>query len=150
MFERLARLGIVATCNPGGAGKWRDAFADQLAGADVVVLPDHDKAGRDHAQAVARSLAGKAARIRLFELPGLADKGDASDWFVAGGTIDTFNALVDQAPDWTDNGTRVRRDSATQRSHPARHRIRRPEHEQQEGLARAPSSRHRRNQRLVR
>ena len=44
----------------------------------------------------------------------------------------------------------VRRDSATQRSHPARHRIRRPEHEQQEGLARAPSSRHRRDQRLVR
>ena len=99
--ETLARLGIVATCNPGGAGKWRDAYADQLAGADVVVLPDHDKAGRDHAEAVARSLAGKAARIRLLELPGLPDKGDASDWFAAGGTVETFNALADQAPDWT-------------------------------------------------
>jgi AAA domain len=105
--ETLARLGIVATCNPGGAGKWRDAYADQLVGADVVVLPDHDKAGRDHAHAVARSLAGKAARIRLLALPGLTDKGDASDWFAAGGTAEGFNALVDQAPDWTDNGTQA-------------------------------------------
>ena len=105
--ETLARLGIVATCNPGGAGKWRDAYADQLAGADVVVLPDHDKAGRDHAEAVARSLAGKAARIRLLELPGLPDKGDATDWFAAGGTVEAFNALVDQAPDWIDNGTQA-------------------------------------------
>ena len=103
--ETLARLGIVSTCNPGGAGKWRDAYADQLVGADVVVLPDHDKAGRDHAHAVARSLVGKAARVRMLVLPGLADKGDASDWFGAGGTIETFNALVDRAPDWTDNGT---------------------------------------------
>ena len=71
------------------------------------MLPDHDKAGRDHADAVARSLVGKAARIRLLELPGLADKGDASDWFAAGGTVEAFNALVDQAPDWTDNGTQA-------------------------------------------
>ena len=99
--ETLARLGIVATCNPGGAGKWREAYADQLTGADVIVLPDHDKAGRDHAEAVARSLAGKAARIRLLELPGLPDKGDTSDWFAQGGTVEGFNALVDQAPDWT-------------------------------------------------
>ena len=137
-----------ATCNPGGAGKWRDAFAEHLVGADVIVIPDNDKAGREHAQAVARSLAGKAARIRVARAARPADKGDVSDWFAAGGTVEAFNALVDQAPDWTDNGTRVRR-AATQRPHPARHRIRRPEHEQPEGLARAPSSRHRRNQRLV-
>ena len=98
--ESLARLGIVATCNPGGAGKWRDTYADQFAGADVVVLPDHDKAGRDHAEAVARSLAGKAARIRLLELPGLPDKGDVSDWFAQGGTVEAFNNLVEAAPDW--------------------------------------------------
>ena len=106
MSRRWRGLGIVSTCNPGGAGKWEgDAYADQLVGADVVVLPDHDKAGRDHAHAVARSLVGKAARVRMLVLPGLADKGDASDWFGAGGTIETFNALVDRAPDWTDNGT---------------------------------------------
>jgi RecA-family ATPase len=97
---RAWRAFIVATCNPGGAGKWRDTYADQFAGADVVVLPDHDKAGRDHAEAVARSLAGKAARIRLLELPGLPDKGDVSDWFAQGGTVEAFNNLVEAAPDW--------------------------------------------------
>ena len=103
----LARHGIPATCNAGGAHKWDPAFAEHLAGADVIVIPDNDKDGHEHAQEVARSLAGKAARIRLLALPGLADKGDASDWFVAGGTAEAFNALVDQAPDWTDNGTQA-------------------------------------------
>jgi len=103
----LARHGIPATCNAGGAHKWDPAFAEHLAGADVIVIPDNDKDGHEHAQEVARSLAGKAARIRLLALPGLADKGDASDWFAAGGTAEGFNALVDQAPDWIDNGTQA-------------------------------------------
>ena len=73
------------------------------AGADVIViLPDNDDAGRNHANDVARSLAGKAARIRVVELPGLPDKGDVSDWFAAGGTVEAFNDLVEAAPDWTD------------------------------------------------
>src|SRR4051812_32482136 len=58
----LARHGIPATCNAGGAHKWDPAFAEHLAGADVIVIPDNDKDGHEHAQEVARSLAGKAAR----------------------------------------------------------------------------------------
>ena len=88
-----------------GRDKWHPGFAEHLAGADVIVIPDNDKDGHEHAQEVARSLVGKAARIRVVELPGLPDKGDVSDWFAAGGTVEEFNALVDQAPDWTDNGT---------------------------------------------
>ncbi len=30
--DRLAALGAVATCNPGGAGKWRPEFGAHLAG----------------------------------------------------------------------------------------------------------------------
>ena len=30
-----------------------------------------------------------------------------SDWFAQGGTVEGFNALVDQAPDWIDNGTQA-------------------------------------------
>jgi 5S rRNA maturation endonuclease (ribonuclease M5) len=59
----LARHGIPATCNAGGAHKWDPAFAEHLAGADVIVIPDNDKDGHEHAQEVARSLAGKAARL---------------------------------------------------------------------------------------
>jgi hypothetical protein len=34
----LQAAGEVATCNPGGAGKWRDEYAASLAGASVVVV----------------------------------------------------------------------------------------------------------------
>ena len=53
----------------GGAGKWRAEFAEHLVGADVVIVPDNDAPGRKHAGAVARSLAGKAARIRVVNCP---------------------------------------------------------------------------------
>jgi hypothetical protein len=98
--ETLRRHGLDATCNSGGAGKWRAEFADHFAGADVVILPDNDDAGRAHADAVARSLTSKAARVRILALPGLEPKGDVSDWFSAGGKVEQFNALVEKAANW--------------------------------------------------
>ena len=96
----LARHGIPATCNAGGAHKWDPAFAEHLACADVVIIPDNDQDGQEHAQEVAHSLAGKAARIRILDLPGIPHKGDVSDWLAAGGTVETFNELVEVAADW--------------------------------------------------
>jgi hypothetical protein len=49
----------------------------------VVLLPDHDAAGRHHAEMVGASLAGIAGEVRLLELPGLPEKGDVSDWLDA-------------------------------------------------------------------
>ena len=99
--DNLARLGLVATCNAGGAGKWTAEHAAFLRGRRVVVLPDNDDAGRKHAQQVAQSLQGLAASVRIVELPGLPEKGDASDWLAAGGTRDELKRLVEAAPDWT-------------------------------------------------
>jgi putative DNA primase/helicase len=36
--DRLATLGLVATCNPGGAGKWRPEYAESLRGAKAAVV----------------------------------------------------------------------------------------------------------------
>ena len=104
----LARHGINATCNAGGTGKWDQDFAEYLVGADVIVIPDHDVPGRDHAQAVCHSLAGKATRVRMLTLPGLSEKGDVSDWFAAGGTVEAFNALAEAAPEWSDQIPTIR------------------------------------------
>ena len=108
---KVAKLGLVATCNPGGAAKsctdgkpgkpkWRPELNQFFRGRDVVVLPDNDDAGRDHARAVAANLAPVAARVRILELPGLKSKGDVSDWLDAGGTREELEGLAAEAPDF--------------------------------------------------
>jgi hypothetical protein len=99
--ERLMLHGFVATCNPMGAGKWRAEYVKHLAGRKVVIIPDNDQAGRDHAQQVARSLSGEAAEVKVLELPGLPEKGDVSDWLDRGGTCEELGRLIYQAPLWT-------------------------------------------------
>ncbi|HET9757788.1 MAG TPA: AAA family ATPase [Candidatus Limnocylindrales bacterium] len=94
--DRLASLGIVATCNAGGAGKWRPEFARYLRGRTVVVIPDNDEAGRQHAADVARSLDGED--VRVLELPGLQPKGDVSTWLDDGHTADELRDLLRAAP----------------------------------------------------
>ena len=79
--DALRRLGVVATCNAGGAGKWRPEHAAWLKGAHVVIVRDMDEPGRQHQQVVARTLAGVAASVRLVEP---ATGKDAADHVAAG------------------------------------------------------------------
>ncbi|MBB3176253.1 hypothetical protein FHW64_000636 [Variovorax sp. Sphag1AA] len=96
--DALAAIGLVATCNAGGANKWRDELTPHFSGRHVVVLPDNDDAGREHARLVTGKLRGVAAEVRTLELPGLPPKGDVSDWLEAGGTADALLRLVDAIP----------------------------------------------------
>lgn len=104
--DRLAALGLVATCNIEGAAKpeqrakWRPKYTEQLTGAArVVLLPDNDDPGRAHMRHVAEQLRGKVADIRSLELSGLPDKGDVSDWLDAGGTVEELERLASEAPE---------------------------------------------------
>lgn len=98
--DRLAEIGLTATTNAGGAGKWRLEHSMYLAGADVVIIPDNDEAGADHAEKVARSLKGQATRIRTLNLPDMPEKGDVSDWLDSGNKTEQLKALLDDAPEW--------------------------------------------------
>lgn len=99
--DRARSLGILATCNAMGAGKWRPSYNEHLRGRTVCIVPDNDKAGADHAQQVAQSVHGIAASVCILELPGLVAKGaDASDWFNAGGTAEQLTALAEAAPEF--------------------------------------------------
>ena len=93
--DNLAKLGIVATCNAGGAKKWRVDHARHLVGADAIILPDNDSAGRAHVKEVWKTLRVAASRVRVLELPDLPDKGDVSDWLAAGGTAERLWQLVE-------------------------------------------------------
>jgi hypothetical protein len=98
--DRLRAVGLVGTCNSGGASKWLPEHAEPLRGAAVCILPDNDKPGRTHALVVARSLAGVAASIKIVELPELPPKGDVSDWLDADGTREGLVELTEAAPEW--------------------------------------------------
>jgi putative DNA primase/helicase len=80
--ETLAGLGLAATCNPGGAGKWRCEYAALLKRAPAVVsFADHDRPGERHAEDVARSFhAEGVTELRVVGFPELAKGGDVSDW----------------------------------------------------------------------
>ena len=96
----LERLGFVATTNAGGAGKWTDGYTADLVGAHVVILPDNDLPGRTHAETIAQVLQGKAASVKIVELPGQPEKGDVTDWVTRGGKADELKAMIlsDDAP----------------------------------------------------
>lgn len=100
--DNLRRLGLRATCNPMGAGKWDKSFNFPLKGKRVTILPDNDQAGRDHARAVAESLHGTAARVEIVELPGLPEKGDVSDWLgTPGNDREALLQLAEAVSPWT-------------------------------------------------
>jgi putative DNA primase/helicase len=119
--DRLASIGLVATTNPCGAGKWRseEEFNKPLRDRRVAIIQDNDDPGRAHAEDVATKLQGIAASIKIIGLPNLPDKGDVTEWLDAGGTLSQLRELVKDAPEFagptpTDSGKPKGRTSTTQ------------------------------------
>jgi 5S rRNA maturation endonuclease (ribonuclease M5) len=105
--DNLRALGFEATCNVGGAGKWDASYTTALAGAHVVIIADRDEPGQKHAALVAGALHGKAASVRVIEMPDRAGAKvkDASDWIAAGGTAAELDQIVGATPEWTPAAT---------------------------------------------
>jgi hypothetical protein len=120
--ETLVKLGVVATCNSGGAGKWGQCNIDEyFRGADVVIIGDVDPQacdektgelrfhkdgrpvlpGQDHAADVARHLSGIAKSVRMVDLskhwPDIPPKADISKWLALGYTREDLDALIAKA-----------------------------------------------------
>lgn len=95
--DRLALAGFVATCNAGGAGKWKEELNPFFAGRRVFILPDNDAAGAKHAHAVGVALTPVATQVTIVDLPGLPDKGDVSDWLDNGGSPSELRRLCREA-----------------------------------------------------
>jgi 5S rRNA maturation endonuclease (ribonuclease M5) len=74
--DNLMELGITATCNVGGAGKWLDGYTESLAGKNIVICGDNDEPGQKHAKLVFESVSAKAKSVRVIKLPGIKDASD--------------------------------------------------------------------------
>lgn len=94
--DRLASLGLIATTNPGGAGKFTTGYAVELRGRRVILLEDNDPAGRNHVEVAEKALNGIAAATAVLKLDGLPPKGDVSDWLDAGNSVDELQAQAER------------------------------------------------------
>ena len=100
-------IGLICTTSAHGAKSPGKTDWTALAGRDVVILPDNDKAGREYADTVAGLVHTAGAQsVRIVELPGLPPKGDLAD-FVAlrsGKTPEVIRAeierLAESIPPW--------------------------------------------------
>jgi hypothetical protein len=99
-------LGVVATCNPGGAGKWRREFSACFRGAArVLVIADNDPEpwpGQRHADDVRRMLELDGVPVSVMMLPAVdgVEVKDSADWIAAGGTRAALGEAIKGAPPW--------------------------------------------------
>ncbi|MCO5164688.1 MAG: AAA family ATPase [Mesorhizobium sp.] len=110
--ETLRGWGFIATTNAGGAKYWSDAFDDDLAGADVVILPDNDEPGRSRAQLRGAGLFGRARSVRVLDIAAhwgdAPEKADITDWKEATGADgEKFRDLAGKAKPWHPERTRA-------------------------------------------
>jgi putative DNA primase/helicase len=103
--DNLRRLNFWATTSPGGASKWHVAYNAVFKGADVVLLPDNDDAGRKHVNDIAVQLKPVAQRVCMVDIakhwPECPHKGDISDWIEkGGGSAEQLHELIAKAEEW--------------------------------------------------
>jgi KaiC/GvpD/RAD55 family RecA-like ATPase len=105
----LEKMGMVATTSPFGAGKFLPEFAKYFNKSHhVVIIPDNDKPGRDHAEQAAAVLNGHVGSLKILTLANLSPSGDVSDWaegrdpYEAG---EELCKLAEGAPEYQENGT---------------------------------------------
>jgi hypothetical protein len=102
--DALWEIGLPATCNPGGAGKWRDEYTEVfkgLQGFEIVILPDADRPGQSHASQVKASLQKEGLEVKIVDLGYEIRENhgeDVFDWLKRDGhTKDELLMIADKA-----------------------------------------------------
>lgn len=102
--DRLAKAGIVATCQAFGAtkdkpeSKWLPEHTKWFDNADVIVLADRDEVGETYSRYVAREVSGIANRVRVAQSRTEGEHDDGYDHWQAGFGIDDLVWRPDLAP----------------------------------------------------
>ena len=100
--DAVAQLGFVATtASEGAAAKWDTGLTQYFTDRHIIILPDADRPGRDHAQKVAKAISGVAASVQILDLyPNRHDGSDVSDWLANDTAGVELAKLARGAPLW--------------------------------------------------
>jgi 5S rRNA maturation endonuclease (ribonuclease M5) len=91
--DALIKCDVIATCNSGGAGKFRSEFGAHFDGArEVLIVADNDAAGKKHAAQVVEILSARGIPVRVVKA---ASGKDFSDHIAAGFGIDDLIPVLD-------------------------------------------------------
>jgi hypothetical protein len=102
-------IGLVSTTSAHGAKSAKKTDWTPLAGKTVVILPDHDTAGKKYAEDIAAIVTRLTppATVKIVELPGLPEGGDIVDRIAAQGDAADpaelrrqIEAMLEAAPVW--------------------------------------------------
>ena len=97
--DALVSIGAIATTSHTGAGSWPAEITQYFAGANIVVIPDHDEPGRSYARRAIQNLLPVAKSIRYLDLDLMVEGDDAHEWvYHAKGTRKELAELAKQAP----------------------------------------------------
>ena len=111
--DRLARMAWPRLATRKGA-KWRDEFADHLIGAMLPSCRTTTTPGRAHTSTWPAHSSARRRASAWSNCPACAEKGDVSEWFDAGGTVEAFNTYRDQ-PAHETHGSALPRDVPIER-----------------------------------
>lgn len=107
--DLLREMGFVATCAAGGAGKWPVMFGGFLVGRRVVIFPDLDDVGMEHAMRVAASaiwFGADSVRVVRYGMgwDSMPAKSDVKDWIKLQPAFvkprDELIKLIKLQPEW--------------------------------------------------
>jgi hypothetical protein len=98
---RNDKLRVATTCNFDGAGHWPAAYNPYFTGKIVVILPDNDPPGQQHALDCATGIFPFAAGVKIVNPAGLPEHGDISDYIDAGHTAEDLIRQIAETPPWT-------------------------------------------------
>ena len=94
--DAVWKAGGFATTCPGGAGKWRPEYAEQLPRFETaIVVADRDEKGLAHARQVLAALEGHIGSVEVVQA---ATGKDAADHLAAGHTLDDFEPVCLDEP----------------------------------------------------
>lgn len=98
--ETGKKLGIIGTTNPDGAGrnKFKKSYARYFKNADVIIVPDCDKAGEEHSDSILNIIKDVVKSVKIIKLPNEKEvKGyDFTNYIEEGNTEEEFKKLVEE------------------------------------------------------